>query len=169
MPILRFKLGRWRITLSFAPVTKVIGVNSKLPDGNHILMWDFDDKSIFEIILGLQIVQYLFNLPKIYVLNTGKPRHFIAYCFYKVPWELCKAIVAITPFVCPNFYKYGVYRDKFTLRVSPKNGRKPKLVAILNSKEPETATIKELRSWVKYETLEDGLEMKVLEIGRIFD
>jgi len=153
--ILRFKLGRWRFTFSFAPVTEVVGVNSKLPNGRHILMWDFDGKQLGQVITWLEDIQHLYQLPRIYVLNTGKKNHYIAYCFKKVPWRKAVEIIATTIGVCWHFFKYGVYREKFTLRVSPKCGRRPKLAWLLNSNVPEDAYITDLKSWVKYETLED--------------
>jgi len=147
--IFKTRIGSWRITFTIAPVTNVTGVNSNLPDGNHIVMWDFDDWFIQAIETALTVIQGRFDLPKIYVFNTGKPRHYIAYCFKRCTWHHSVEIVAATPFVDPNFFKYGVYREHWTLRVTPKEGRKPKLVEILYSPIPESASISELNSWVK--------------------
>ena len=90
--------------------------------------------------------------------------NYIAYCFKRLPWRKVVEIIASTQGVDWNFFKYGVYRERFTLRVSPKCSRKPKLVYILRSPEKEDVYITDLKSWVKYETLEDGWKSKKVEI-----
>jgi len=147
--IFKCRLGSWRITFTIAPVTDVKGVNSLLNDGNHIVMWDFDDIPLEVVEAQLLLVQILYDLPNIYILNTGKPNHYIAYSFARVDWQLSKEIVASTPSVDTNFFKYGVYREKWTLRVTPKEGRKPKLVKILYTPTKDEVNISELNSWVK--------------------
>jgi len=153
--IWKWRIGRYRITFTFAPVVDVIGVNSELPDGNHILMWDFDNINLTEVLRALLMVQTKYKLPAIYVLETKKNSNYIAYCFKRLPWRKVVEIIASTPHVDWGFLKYGIYREKFTLRVSPKCGRRPKLVLTLPSKRKEDVSIFELRSWVKYETLRD--------------
>jgi len=147
--IFKLQIGAWRYTFTLSHVTHVIGVNSTLPDGKHIVMWDFDDKDIFMVQQVLEIVQNDCELPNIYILNTGKLDHYIAYCFKAMPWRESVQIVACTLGVDPNFFKYGVYREHWTLRVSPKEGRKPQLITTLKSSIPEDCTISELNSWVK--------------------
>jgi len=157
--ILRGRIGNVRVTFTIAPVVDVVGVNSLLPDGNHILMWDFDDVSLYEVVTTLFGVQMLFKLPNIYILLTKKPDHYIAYCFKRCTWRQAIGIIATTPCVDMNFFKYGVYRGRFTLRVGPKCGRIPKLVVVLRSTIPEDVSIPELKSWVKYETLPDEIKI----------
>jgi len=164
--IFRLRIGSWRFTFTFARVADVIGVNSLLSDGNHILMWDFDDELFPNVEMALRWIQNRYRLPNIYILNTGMRGHYIAYCFKRVTWNLAVEIIASTPLVDYRFFKYGVYREKFTLRVSPKEGRKPRLIKILKSKAKETASIPELRSWVKYETLADNSPTGLVEVGR---
>jgi len=153
--IFRLRVGSWRFTFTFAQVTDVIGVNSLLPDGRHILMWDFDEVDLTKVIPALLDVQTKYKLPAIYLLNTGKPKNWIAYCLKSVDWRLAVEIIASTQYVDWEFFKYGVYRERFTLRVSSKNGRKITLRAILDSPYPAEANPRDLKSWVKYETLTD--------------
>ncbi|GAI79201.1 unnamed protein product [marine sediment metagenome] len=153
--IWRLKIGTWRFTLSFAQVTDVVGVNSKLSDGNHLLMWDFDDVPLYKIKRELGKVRSIYDLPKIYLFNTGAPRHWMAYCFKRVTWRLWKEIVAFTKHVDPQYYKFSVYRDHGTLRVSQKCGREIKRKLVIPSPQPNDVTMDELESWVKYETLTD--------------
>ena len=163
--ILRLRIGHWRFTWTMAPVTDIIGVNSKLPNGNHILMWDFDGTNISYVVEALQCIQNVYALPNIYVLETKKGVNFIAYCFYQCSWRRCIEIIATTRGVDKNFFKYGVYREHFTLRVSPKSGRTPKIAWTLYSSVKENAFITDLKSWVKYETLTDNAPMRKIEIG----
>ncbi len=162
--IWQLRIGNWKFTFTMAQVTDVIGVNSILPDGKHILMWDFDDVPLACVEIALKEVQKRHRLPKIYILNTGKPCSYIAYCFARCMWRYAFGIVASTPFVDWNFIKYAAVRGHFTLRVSPKNGRKIRLVKVLNSPMPEDACVDELRSWVNYETLPRDEHKKALRI-----
>jgi hypothetical protein len=147
--IIRIRLGHWRFTFTLYQVTDITGVNSLLKDGNHILMWDFDDIPLSLIKIDLTSLQQEYQLPQIRILNTGKPNHYIAYCFKRCQWWNAKRIIAQSLFTCEDYFKWGVFRKRFTLRVTPKETRKPKLVEILKSKIPEDVNISELTSWVK--------------------
>ena len=149
--ILRIRIGNWRFTFTLHQITDITGVNSLLPDGNHILMWDFDNIPLWQVKLTLNCIQQDYELPNIYILNTGKPNHYIAYCFKRCSWWDTKRIIAATPFICNDYFKWGVFRKRFTLRVTPKEGRKPRLVEILHSNIPEDVKVSELTSWVKDE------------------
>jgi len=163
--IFKLRIGHWRFTFTIAPVTDVIGVNSKLPNGNHILMWDFDNTTLNYVIGALQPIQNIYALPNIYILETKTQKNYIAYCFFQCSWRRCIEIIATTKGVDKNFFKYGVYRERFTLRVSPKCGRKPKLTYVLKTYIPETAYITDLKSWVKYETLTDNYKSRRVQLG----
>lgn len=147
--IFKIRIAHWKFTFTFAPVTDVTGVNSNLPDGSHIIMWDFDDIPLEILADELEYLQDQLGLPNIYILNTGNPNHYIAYCFKRCTWQYSIEAVARIWLVDPSFFKYGVYREHWTLRVTPKEGRKPKLVKILHSPIPEDTSIDELNSWVQ--------------------
>jgi hypothetical protein len=151
--IKRVTIGDVRITLTIARIVKVGGFNSLLTDGDHILMWDFDDTAFDEVHDHLLMIQDLYELPKIYILETKKNTNFIAYCFRRTPWHKAVRIIAETKGIDWNFFKYGVFRDKFTLRVTDKGQGKPHKVAVLDSDVPEDVSIWELKTWVNYETL----------------
>jgi hypothetical protein len=114
-------------------------------------MWDFDNTPLSLIKVDLTSLQQQHNLPNIYILNTGKPNHYIAYCFKRCQWWNAKRIIAQSLFTCEDYFKWGIFRKRFTLRVTPKEGRKPKLVALLYSKTKEDVKVSELTSWVKDE------------------
>lgn len=162
--IYRLTIGRWKFTFSMAPTTTVVGVNSTLPDGSHILMWDFDETTLGAVITALEATQAIYELPNIYILETKPKTNYIAYCFKKVNWRKAVEIIATTKGVDWPFFKWAVYRGHFTLRVTPKCGRQPKLAWILKSSAKEDCFIYDLKSWVQYETLEDGTELKVKEL-----
>lgn len=153
--IYKFRIGKYRITFTFAPVTDIIGVNSYLDGDDHILMWDFDETTLVDVVESLLEVQRIYYLPKIYIMESKKDINFMAYCFKRTPWRKVVEITAITKGVDWNYLKYGMYRNHFTLRVTPKCGRKLKFVGTLVSDVPEDCSIPELMSWVKYETLAD--------------
>ncbi len=152
--IIRFKWWKYRFTFTFAPVTDVIGVNSLLPDKNHILMWDFDKFQFWVVLAILRSIQYKYDLPRIRILESSDGWNYIAYCFKRCTWRKAKEIIASTDGVDEQFFKYGVYRGYFTLRVSQKKGSLPILVRMLESKTQEDVSVDELDSWVVYETLD---------------
>jgi len=163
--IIKVKIGHWRFTFTFFMATRTRGVNSTLPDGKHILMWDFDDVPDYDVDDALRFVQNWLRLPPIYVLWSGKGNHFIAYCFKRCTWEYAIAIIALTPHVDYNFFRFGVLRKHWTLRIDKKEGRKPKLLYVIPSKVPEDAYIDEMESFVEYETMTDNSPRKVISYG----
>lgn len=151
--IKRITIGDWRVTFTFAKVAKVIGVNSNLEDGRHILMWDFDDVGLSDVKQALRIVQTRYFLSDIYILVTKGKSNYIAYCFSSQDWRRAVEIIAQTLFVDYQFLRFGVYRSHFTLRVSSKGDRVPLLIAKLDGYEAPDCNLWDLKSWVKYETL----------------
>lgn len=154
--ILKTTIKGIRFTFSVARVTKVIGVNSNLDDGTHILMWDFDDVELDRVREALKTVQTRYMLSDILILRTKEPNNYIAYCFSSQLWRRAIEIVASTLYVDWQFLRFGVYRGHFTLRVTPKNGRVPKLIEILEGYSNSDVSPQDLSSWVKYETLSKG-------------
>jgi hypothetical protein len=165
--IWQLRIGNWKFTFTFAQVTDVIGVNSKLKDGNHILMWDFDGVPLNEVAWALLTVQYKYKLSDIYIFNGGKPDSYMAYCYERLPWRKALSIVLDTPHVDYNFIKYSAFREKFTLRVSPKCGRWVHAVKILHSSYLPRANVRELQDWVIYETLTKPSKKHIIKIGKV--
>lgn len=151
--IKKINLGRYRLSLTFYRIAKMIGVNSTLDDGTHILMWDFDDVGLEEVDEALKVVQSRYLLSEIYILETKKDTNYIAYCFTAVDWRIAVEIIAQTELVDWQFFRFGVYRGHFTLRVSPKGDRVPKLVRKREGFQLPNCSVKDLNSWVRYETL----------------
>lgn len=151
--ILRKTLRNWRMTLTIARVAKVIGVNSELENGRHILMWDFDEVPLNEVFHDLRVVQTRYLLSDIHICRTKEPDNYIAYCFSSQDWKTAVEIVAQTHTVDWQFLRFGVYRGHFTLRVTPKNDREIKPAIRIEGYELPDCKPSDLKSWVRYETL----------------
>lgn len=147
-----FRIGDYRFWVSVRRVGDMKGMCSELEDGKHILMWDFDDVSLANVRDALWEVQTHHWLPKVYILETRRDRSYIAYCFTRYSWERAVSIVAETLYVDWVYFKLSVFRGFFTLRYTPKRGREPKLVSVLQSDRPEQATVDDLMRALRYET-----------------
>jgi hypothetical protein len=162
--IFKLKVGHWRFTLTMYLATHTHGVNSNLPDGNHILMWDFDDVPLKDVDKALRFIQREYDLPQIYLLHSGKANHFLAYCFKRLRFEYTISIIAMTPEVCYNFFRFGVMRKYFTLRIDKKEGRKPHLLYIIPSPVKEDVALSELEHFTFYETCTDNNPRRIITI-----
>lgn len=163
--VVKFKIGRWRIAFGLLPTTRVVGIYSLLRDMNHILMWDFDDINLKEVTKQLSDTQRRFKLPNIYIFNTGKKNHFVAWCFKRCSLRQAAHIISSCKDIDWEFFRLGVYRNKWTLRISEKCGRKMKLVRVLKSNIKEDVNPRELVNWVLYETVVDGYKNKIYEFN----
>jgi len=132
------RIGPIYVHLLVRRVYDVTGINSKLEDGRHILLWDFDEKPLDLISAELEAIQAKHCLSAIYIVNTGLEDYYHAYCFTALDWVKCREIIASTPTVDRIFLALGIMRGYFTLRISPKRNRKFKLAKVLESSvEPE--------------------------------
>jgi len=154
--IKRFDIGSLRFTFSFSPVIKVVGVNSYVGDGMHILMWDFDHIQFADVRDALKVVQTRYFLSDIHIAKTKDDGGYHAFCFTSVDWQRAVEILAATAHVDMKYLKWSVFRGRFTLRVSEKMGRIPHKVATLPGLELPDATVRDLKSWVIYETVGGG-------------
>lgn len=128
------------------------GVNSKLPDGRHFLMWDFDGKEHDDIKSTLLDIQKRFKLSRIFLVNTGLPGFYHAYCFRALPWADVLHVLASTEGLDPVYFKIGIFRGFFTLRISGKKGRSFLPAEILPSRSKEDLNPFELTNFSNYWT-----------------
>ena len=163
--ILKIRLGMHKLVVTFSKIEDVVGVNSLLEDGTHILMWDFDYEDEEKVIAVLEWEQAFWKLPNIYVLKTAEEKGFHAYCLTRVPFLKACAILADTNLIDETYYRMGVFRKKWTLRISEKSGRSISLHKILKSDVPEDVSVKELTNFVAYETLPDGVKSRIIKLG----
>ena len=151
--IKRVDIGTLRFTFSFSPVITVTGVNSYVGKKKHILMWDFDKCALYKVKRSLKAVQVRYFLSDIYIAKTKPDGGYHAYCFSIRDWQKAIEIIAATRYVDMKYLKWSVFRGRFTLRVSEKLGRLPKFKACLEGLPSADVTIKDLKSWVVYETV----------------
>jgi len=152
---MELRLVKWgyrlyfRLAFQVKRVEVVEGVNSKIDDETHFLMWDFDDIELPLVLIYLFKVQRRFRLPDISILKT-KENGYHAYCFKACTFEKARGIIAFTPGVDKNFLAIGIGRGYFTLRYSDVKGRKIQHVTKLTSKFESDISYKDVNSFVKY-------------------
>jgi len=140
----------WRFYISLKRVTKRTGVNSRLDDGNHFLMWDFDATPEGKVIESLAAVQERFQLSNIYLMGTGVTGYYHAYCFTRRSWADTLYILASTERLDEMYFRIGVIRGYFTLRISGKQGETMNGVCCLASGVPETVDPANIRDFCEY-------------------
>lgn len=116
-------------------------------------MWDFDGQPLNQVAIALRRVQLSEVLPTIHIYQTSPGDYYAARCLHATNWWDCKRIVANTVGVDESYFRFGVYREHFTIRVGPKHGRYLQLIKVLDSGIPANMTEKDLQSWTVYETL----------------
>jgi hypothetical protein len=151
--ILRFRIGHYRFTVALIRFESTYGLNSKLADGNHVLMWDFDGVGSDIVIDGLRYAQKRFQLPNIYLFGSSPPNHYLALCLQRTPWVEVVHIITSIPIIDSQWLRGGVSRQYFTIRIGMKRGNIPILLKVLRSKRRPTVKISELPHWDRYETL----------------
>lgn len=151
--ILRHGFKSWRVTFALVKVETTTGLNSLLPDGNHVLAWDFDDVPYRKVAKSLRRLQRSMKLPNIYVTHSSRGNRWHALCLHRTAWRETILVALNTPEVDDQWIRGGIIRKYFTLRVGPKKGRVPKAYSILRSNVPETVRITEVVNGDRYETI----------------
>jgi len=149
----RLRIGSFNFYVALRREYRAEGINSRIKGSDsHILLFDFDGVPEERVICELSDIQAKFDLPDIYVLETGAPAHHHAYCFARLPWPLACTILANTPSVDRVFFALGVLRGYWTLRISKKKGRDFRLVKILFGYRPEEVSPEDLETVCAYYT-----------------
>jgi hypothetical protein len=144
--------GNHRLTIAWVKYQTTIGLNSKLADGNHVLMYDCDDFTFDMVHDGLKYAQMHYELPNIYLYQSSLPGHYLALCLDRNSWIDTIHMVTALPCIDKSWLRGGVARQYFTIRIGQKNGQYPKPMMVLKSKRPETVDISELVYYDRYET-----------------
>ena len=151
--MLRVRFRNWRFSMVLVPVIDVYGVNSKLPDGKHFLMWDMDKIDLNTIIEDLQNTQNIYQLPNIYILESNPKGGMHAYCFKRLPFRKVCEILTYTKHTDWRYLRFGMIREEFTLRITEKYGYRPKLIYTLRSDVPEDVRLDEMRNFCLYDAI----------------
>lgn len=145
---------RLRLECSLSKTVVVEGINSNLDEaGNfHILLWDFDEPSWEAITKNLRFLQHFCKLPTIYIIESS-PEHYHAYCLAKKSKAETLYILASTPDICQTYFKLGVVRGFWTLRITSKNKSDQfHCIVKLPSSEPECFKDLDELETVQYKT-----------------
>ena len=139
-----------KLHFSFEKIRRVKGVNSKIDDQTHFLMWDFDNIPLALVQISLEQVQRTFDLPSIAILSTGKENGYHAYCFKACSFLLARTILAGTANVDLKYVALGFMRGYFTLRYSDVEGREFKPLFELPSNIKPDLSYKDANHFVEY-------------------
>lgn len=135
---------------------RVLGVSSKLPDGRHILMWDFDGISRQEVMTSLLLVQSYYRLPEIRVVET-RDSHFHGFCFEPYHFDQAMVILHTTPGIDETYWKMGVLRGYWTLRFYPRKPEPFRLIARLPGRGPGSIDPRDITNFTIYYTGKDDI------------
>jgi len=149
--VLKREFQGFKFSLVVGRVIHVQGINSTLPDGNHIIMWDFDNPDIEPSRHILRNLQSTYRLPAIHLSRSHPGGGFHAYCLKKMSWLDSLHIVAGTHGVDPEYVRLCAMRAHWTLRLSDKGKGLPVFVETIPSGWPEDVRPDELTSYVDYQ------------------
>ena len=141
-----------RLTIAWIKYQTTEGLNSRLEDGQHCLMWDFDGFGFDIVRDGLNRVMKLYKLSSIYLFGSSPPDHYLALCLSRRPWIETVHIITSLPIIDKNWLRGGVARQYFTIRIGSKNGHYPEPLLVFKSDVPETVKIEDLKYYDRYET-----------------
>ena len=131
-------------------VTKVLGVNSNLKNGRHIIMWEFDETNGPEVEKALWAAQVCYRLPDIHIARSHPEGGFHAYCFKALSFVETLHIVSGTALVDPGYITLCAMRQHWTLRLSDKGQGQPEFEKILPGYGKPTAEPGDLVGIVEY-------------------
>ena len=148
----RLDIKGWRFYIAITHSQQLHGVNSQLGDDYHFLMWDFDNVELGRLFEELEHIQWLFELPAIHILQSSLPNSYHAYCFARRPWGMVLQILATTQYIDQQFFKIGVIRGYFTLRIEDKKAGLLKAVGRIPSLVDNEVGTDEITSFANYWT-----------------
>lgn len=149
---LRKQIGSWLFAFYARRIVRTGGFNSNLTGGEHALFFDFDAATLRQVETELRHVQDKYSLPTIYLLSTGRPDSWHAYCFRRCTLRDALRIILDCPSIDLNFIGFAGYRKHFTIRLAPKNGRMVEIVERLYSPHLVDCSVQELDSFTFYQT-----------------
>lgn len=152
--ILKRRIGRYTVSLYIGKQTEVTGINSNLKDGQHILMWEFDNPDPTNMLNQLRYVQAEHVLSDIHIARSSEGGGYHAYCFTAVPWLYSLHIVSGTGGVDPGYVNMCAMRGHWTLRTSDKGKGAPQHWLTLPSDEPPMCNKHDLYGGVNYKVWE---------------
>lgn len=115
--ILKFK--RLQIKIFVKILEKRVGLCSQKEtrEDKHILLWDFDNSKLVNIVKTLKRLQIKYKLPAIFLVKSS-PFSYHAYSFTARPFREVIHILSDTPQVDMTYLRMGMVRGYYTLRIT---------------------------------------------------
>lgn len=134
---MQIQIGKYELHAHLSKLEQRDGVCSKAFDCSdyHCLLWDFDNADFEHILRSLYKVQVTYHLPEILLCQSSANKYH-AYCFAARPFREVVHILTATPEIDMDYLRLGIVRGYFTLRISPRNGEKIKLLMTIISQYP---------------------------------
>ncbi len=112
------------------------GIANNCEDGQYVIFLDYDEKKLQGIKIILRWLQEMYKLSNFYIFESNHGYHVI--CFDKIPLNKFMTILTCSS-CCEKFRKTPLMfgHDRWTLRLSQKEGLKPKHIYTLKSKYNE--------------------------------
>ena len=120
----KFRIGRYRFMSYCRPTQYVTGYDSDLPDGQHIVMIDTDSCSLRQVESECMRQQAKWGLGNAIIISTGRPDSWHVIYRTRRPWRQALAIAFDFEHCDLKHIKFSMDRGHFTLRLSPKSGRR---------------------------------------------
>jgi hypothetical protein len=138
---MRVKIGNRVFTIGFMGLDRfAIGIDSTsfCENGKQILMLDYDDKKLKDVIKDCKKLQKKYDLPKMYIYQSSvhKTPHHNVFCFTPLDFEE-HSIIVFDADVDFRYKEMFLINGFQTLRITAKKGVKeciPKLIKVLKSK-----------------------------------
>lgn len=141
-----------------------LGITSRTVSGNHIIMWDFDDKTLDQVVKAVKTHHNFETIPAAYIVQSNiDARHFHVYVFTE--GELSSGHKQADSKHNSHSKQLG-FR---TLRITPKDGFAPKVVKIIKGSVTATETpLTELTTLAVYPMNQPGIPYNTTPVtGRL--
>ena len=147
-----FKIFCYRFVFHILKERKTIGINSLLPNGQHILLLDYDNVELEMVKSEIQNLQKKYKLPKAYIVPIGNNNSYHVYIFKALNFEDVCRIMGSTEYACKTHQALGFLRGYWTLRIKGYKGKEFGPAIILSSEFPEDVDPFELQYLSTYYT-----------------
>lgn len=116
---MNLEIGKYSVKIYISKLEKRTGICSQVyeVEDKHILLWDFDNSELSQIIHDLENLQLVYRLPRILIIESS-PNKYHAYCFVARSFREIINILSATPEIDMSYLRLGIVRGYFTLRIS---------------------------------------------------
>ena len=142
---MKIRIGSLELRFYASRLEKRTGICSQRADNtdSHMLLCDFDNAEINNLIYSLDSIQKKFDLPTIYIVKSS-PTNYHAYCFCLRTFREIILILSSLPEIDESYLRLGVVRGYYTLRISDRKGEMFKAERTLISNFPDEMAFDEM-------------------------